>query len=452
MKNILYTFIFFLAFKFTTTAQQIGSIEQFNLSNGLQVSIIQYGQLNTVSVALYINCGKKNETPGQQALAELAAASVSLGNLKYDRQTMNDELFGMGTTIAASSNDNYSVVSSSFTLDDLEKGMDIFSNAVLHPLFPESEIKQIINQTIDFNSTSQMDITQQAQVFSNFWVYGASNPVGRYFYKTQLEKISIAGIKEFYDFNYTPKNSRLVICGMITKDKAKALAEKYFANWQAAYGEVNGVSFESPTIKKKEYAFVNRINATQATLQWNKTGPDTKSKDVLAFRVANSVFNNVLFKEIREKGGKTYGISSDYNYYSASSIYNIRTSVRSDEVLNTIKLFDVTLLNFYNNSISQEQFITAKKSLKNSFLMISDPEDLISFYNPLIYPNPSQAQEFLSIIDKMTLEEVNKIIKKYYSPEAYKLLIAGYKTDLQKQLESLGTFKEFTSIDIAVDQ
>ena len=52
----------------------------------------------------------------------------------------------------------------------------------------------------------------------------------------------------------------------------------------------------------------------------------------------------------------------------------------------------------------------------------------------------------------MTLEEVNKIIKKYYSPEAYKLLIAGYKTDLQKQLESLGTFKEFTSIDIAVDQ
>jgi len=85
---------------------------------------------------------------------------------------------------------------------------------------------------------------------------------------------------------------------------------------------------------------VNRTASIQCALQWNKTAPAIKDKDALAFIIANMIFNEVLFKEIREKGGKTYAISSAHRTSKFSNLMQISCSVRNDEMLNTINLFD----------------------------------------------------------------------------------------------------------------
>ncbi len=448
MKQLLILFSSIHLFIVSSVAQRMPPTEEVVLENGLKVVLIPYGQLKTTSVALYINCGKKNEVPGQQLFSDIAAQCIGFGSSAYSKMQLKDELFKMGTTMSADVNENYTVVEASFTDNDLANGLKVMSSSAMYPLFPEMEIKQYINQILDYNNPMKMDILQQVSLFSGIWVYGNQNPVGRYYNAASLQKVTAADIKEFYEFNYTPKNSRLVLCGNFDKEKVKQMLNDNFGKWKAKYGEVNGVSFESPQMKNKEYGFIHRGSVEQAALQWNKNGPVPGSKDELPFLMANTVFNTVLFKEIREKGGKTYGINSRYNPYTGSSIYTIVTQVRNEEVLNTIKLFDATMSAFYNKEISATDLTVAKKSLRNNWQMIESPEDVISFFNPIIYNKSSLRRTYLSEIDAVTIEDVNRVIKKYYNPATYKLMISGDEQCLDKQLIELKPLRKFNIKDL----
>ena len=429
-------------------AQSFPEVQQFQLPNKLKVYVIPYGEIPTTEVTLFINCGQKNEIPGQQFYSEIVANCLNLGSEKYDRTQLQDELFKLGTGISASSNENYTTVSARFLNENLEQGFDLFSSVIMKPLFPDEELKQYISQTVDFNNLNKMDIGNLASVFSNLSVYGINNPLGRYFYKDQLIKITPVILKDFYSFNYTPGNSRLVICGKTDLASAKLLAEKYFTSWTAPYGEVNGVNFSIDPIKKVEIGFINRSGATQASLQWNKSGPQPLTKDADIFRVANNVFNQVLFKEIREKGGKTYGIRSSYDPGSGSSVFSITTQVRSEEVENTMVLFDQTLKHFFENGINREQFSKAIKSMEKSIVGMDDPSSWAQFFNPILYPNIDARKNIINQINLITLDDVNKIIKKYYTTDSYKLIIAGREDVIAPLIPQWNTLKKYSSNDI----
>jgi zinc protease len=139
---------------------------------------------------------------------------------------------------------------------DLDAGMDLMSAAVLTPTFPKDKIDLLISRNIDFNSPTKMDIAELSSVFSNYFIFGLSNPLGRYFYKTQIQKITPVIIKEYYDFNFTPKNANLIICGSFDVAAIKPIIEKYYGSWKSEFGGANGVSLESPSIKKREIGFV----------------------------------------------------------------------------------------------------------------------------------------------------------------------------------------------------
>ncbi|MEI7801374.1 MAG: pitrilysin family protein [Bacteroidota bacterium] len=451
MKKILILLLFTLHSSFitVTVAQTFPSIEQFQLPNKLKVYIIPFGDVAATQVTLYINCGQKNEIPGQQYYSQIVASSLLFGCEKFDRDSLQDELFRMGTGISASANENYTTVTAKYLTKDLDKGMDIFSSAIMKPLFPDEDLKQEISQLVDFNNLEKLDIGNMTSVFSDLMVYGTDNPLGRYFYKDQLIKITPAVLKDFYSFNYTPGNSKLVICGKFDAAQVKQFVEKYFSSWTAPYGEVNGVNYAIAPVKKKEIAFVNRSNATQAALQWNKIGPAPTSHEADVFRLANFVFSQVLFKEIREKGGKTYGINSSYDPNSGSPVFTIRTQVRAEETKNTMDLFDVTLQNFYNNGITAAQLKTAKNNYEKSIKGMSDPGAITAFFNPVLYSNPELRKGYLAALQLISLDEVNKLIKKYYTPDSYKLLIAGNEASVAPQFPDWSAMKKFTPADIS---
>lgn len=426
--------------------------EQYKLKNGLQVTLIEYGSIDATGISLFVNAGIKNEIPGRQGIAELTAQAVLFGSNKYDRLKQTDLLYTMGTDISSYSNDNFTKISAIFLNRDLETGFDIFAAAVRQPVFPDADVRQSISEYGQFNKSSKMDINVLAERFSKLFVYGASNPLGRNPYPAQMEKIKTTEIKEFYDFNYTPKNSRIVICGKLDKEKVKKLVETYFSDWQAAYGENNQVSLEPPIFNNREYGFVNRDSATQAYLCWIKKAPEANDKDALPFQVATQVFNKILFDEIREKGGKTYNISMGYDDVSLGRIYSIETQTRCEESFNTVTDVDNVLNNFCTKGITAGEFALAKLSMKNEFKSANSPTGISGFYNPLVYTDIGKRANYLAGLEALPLETVNKIIKKYFNPDSYKLMIAGSESGLRESLDKFKNLKRFPNNAIEVDQ
>lgn len=431
-------------------SQVIPTYETFTLKNGLKVYLLQYGKIPAINVKMVLNTGKVNETPGQQNYSQLVSSAILFGNAKYDIEAQSNKAFALGTVLTTANTNDNTAVEINILSKDLDAGLDLISAAVLSPTFPKEKIDLMISQTIDFNSPTKMDIAELADVFSNYSIYGIQNPLGRYFYKTQLQKVTPQIIKEYYDFNYTPKNANLIITGSFDVATIKPIVEKYFGSWKSAFGSSSSVSLESPAIKKREIAFVNRSNATQCALQWNKIAPAVNDKDALAFKIANNIFNEVLFKEIREKGGKTYSIGSSYKVSKFTNLFSVTCSVRSSELFNTVELFDKTLANFNSTPITEEVFKDAVYRYTVSINRLESPEEVASFYNPLVY-NFEKRKEILNDLKALTLDDVNRAIKKHYTSNVYKLTIAGDETKIAEQLTKLKDYKKLVATDIEKD-
>lgn len=448
MKNLGIVFLLFISLVFK--AQVIPTYEVFSLKNGLKVYLLHYGNIPAINVKLVLNTGQVNEAPGQQNYSEILANAILMGNTKYNLETQTNKAFALGTGLSASSSNDNTTISMNILSKDLDAGMDLMSAAVLSPTFPKEKMDLMIAQNIDFNSPTKMDIAELSSVFSDYFMFGLSNPLGRYFYKMQLQKITPAIIKEYYDFNFTPKNANLIICGSFDLTTIKPIIEKYYGSWKSEFGGANGVSLESVSIKKREIGFINRTGATQCALQWNKIAPAVTDKDQLAFTIANSIFNEVLFKEIREKGGKTYSIGSVQETSKYANILTITCSVRSNELFNTIELFDKTLTNFNANPIDANTFKEAVYKRVVGIKRIESPDALSSLYNPLIY-NFEKRKNLINDLNALTIEDIQKVIKKYFTPNIYKLVIAGDETKVAEQLAKLNGLQKFSASDIEKD-
>lgn len=446
-KFILLSFVFIVSLAYS---QEIPKLETYTLKNGVKIYLMQYGKIPAVYVRFVINTGEKNEAPGQQGYGELAAKLLLQGNSKYTQEQQNDIAFKLGGSLDYDVNKDNTQITATFLTKDFDQGMDLFSSAILKPTYNKEKVDLMISQYIDYGLISKMDVSQLADVFSDLNMYGTSNPLGRYHYKAQLKLVTPEKIKEFHDFNYTPKNSSIVVCGNFNSDEVKAIVEKYFGTWQSVYGEVNGVSLDVPQIKKKEIAFINRNSATQCALQWNKTAPSLKDKDLLAFNVANSIFNVVLFSEIREKGGKTYSIGAGHAASQFSNLLTISCSVRSEEMLNTINLFDKTLMDFSKAEFTQEDFDKAITGLKIRIMSSEMPSAISSIYNPLLY-DFNKRKNYLNDLAAVKMEDVKRIIKKYWTPEVYKLVVAGDETKVVAQLNSIKGLVKYKATDIEKD-
>lgn len=180
MKYIFISLIASVTFLSKAVSQSIPTTEEFFLDNGLKVIMIPYGQLKTMSAALYVNCGVKNETPGRELFSEIAAQCITMGSTSYDKKTLKDNLFKMGTTLDVDVNENFTSVESAFTEKDYDAGLALMAASVISPAFNEAEIKQYISQILDYNNPMKLDILQQVQLYSKLWVYGTQNPIGRF--------------------------------------------------------------------------------------------------------------------------------------------------------------------------------------------------------------------------------------------------------------------------------
>ena len=443
-------FIFCILAALSSIAQVAPTYETFNLKNGLKVYLLQYGNIPAINVKLVLNTGKVNETPGQQNYSDIVSNAILMGNTKYDAETQTNKAFALGTSLSASSSNDNTTIEMNILSKDLDTGMELMSAAVLTPTFPKDKIDLLISRNIDFNSPTKMDIAELSSVFSNYFIHGLSNPLGRYFYKTQIQKITPVVIKEYYDFNFTPKNANLIICGSFDASSIKPIIEKYYGTWKSEFGGANGVSLESPSIKKREIGFINRTGATQCALQWNKIAPAVTDKDQLAFSLANGIFNEVLFKEIREKGGKTYGIGSSQRSSKYSNLFTIACSVRSNELLNTIELFDKTLVNFNSTLIDEAKFKETVYKRIVGIKKMESPDEISNFYNPLVY-NFEKRKNIINDLNALTLDDINKVIKKYFTPNVYKLVISGDQTKVLDQLTKINSLQRFSASDIEKD-
>src|ERR1700757_3669121 len=139
--RFLVSTVLVLGFAWTSSAQtlKLPLHEKIVLKNGLTLLLMEKHGVPIVDFAAIVKGGSVADPEGQAGLASVTAGLLRKGTTKRSAQQFAADLDFIGAEFAADASADYSTISSEFLAKDVDKGLDLFSDALLHPAFAQAE-------------------------------------------------------------------------------------------------------------------------------------------------------------------------------------------------------------------------------------------------------------------------------------------------------------------------
>jgi len=123
--------------------------EKYVLKNGLTVLLLEKHGVPMINVFALLKTGSAADPSGQSGLASVTAGLLRKGTKGRTAQQFAADLDYIGGEFEAEAGADYSSVAAEFLTKDLERGLGLFSDAVLHPTFPQAEVDKLLAQSVD---------------------------------------------------------------------------------------------------------------------------------------------------------------------------------------------------------------------------------------------------------------------------------------------------------------
>jgi zinc protease len=175
------------------------------------------------------------------------------------------------------------------------------------------------------------------------------------------------------------------------------------------------------------------MSVPQPTVIFGLPGIMRPDPDFLPGYVANYIlggggFSSRLMDEVRVKRGLTYGVSTQLTAYNRAAIMLGSVATRADAVRQTISVVRDTLADVAAKGVTQQELDDAKTYLTGSF-----PIAFASNAGIAAQLSTFQRQGLdigyvarrNSLIQAVTLEDVNRVAKKLFDPARLTVIVAG---------------------------
>jgi len=288
------------------------------LSNGLRVFVVTDHRQPAVAVRLVLmSAGAIRDPAGTPGIAAMTANMLTQGTTTRSAQQFAQAIDFVGGSINAEAGDDATGASATVVSRDLDLGMDLLSDAVLHPAFAQQELERQRQQTLSGLRVNYSDPGFLASAVFDRTVYGAS-PYGMPGDGTPdtVAKITRDDLVKFHDANYVPNEALIAFAGDVTPERAFALAQKYFGSWQRKEIPQESVAAPAPA-SGLHFIVIDKPDAVQTQIRAGKLGIRRNNPNYIPLLVTNRIFgggyNSRLNTEVRIKKGLTYGANSSFD-------------------------------------------------------------------------------------------------------------------------------------------
>ncbi|MEZ5044927.1 MAG: insulinase family protein [Saprospiraceae bacterium] len=409
------------------TRIELGKSEQFKLDNGLEVIVVENHKLPRISVQLFVNVPPLPE--GEKAgLSQIAGQLLEAGTTNREKAEIDHAIDFIGASLSASANGVFGTALSKHK----ETLVDLISDVLLHPAFPEAEFEKIKKQTISGITLGKDDPGQMSANVSNVVTYGKDHPYGELLSEVSVSLIDLEDCKKYYQTFFKPNLSYLVFVGDITAADAKKMAKKYFDKWEQSF------VLKDELVKPKapegnQVNFVSKPGAVQSVV--NITYPvDYKpgSPDAIKISILNQILGGAffgrLFKNIREDKGYSYGAYSSISNDPVVGSFSANANVRNEVTDSAIVEFLYEMKRISTELVTDEELQTAKNMLMGSFARsMEQPSTIASFaLNIARFKLPADYYAtYLERLNTITKADILEAAKKYIKPNNAHIVVVG---------------------------
>jgi zinc protease len=427
---------------------QLPEAKRVKLPNGLVVLLLERHDLPLTAVTIELRSGSlqdPNDKPGVSAITE---ELLRKGTESKNAEQIAGEIDFIGMQ-AGSRGGGYDAtdLSADFLAKDTDKALGILSDVVLHPVFPEAELKKTIAQRQERLKTEKDNVQGAVSQYFLATLY-AGHPYSRGTLTTEasLGSITRDDVTAFYKRVYTPANAVISVVGDFNSAEMEAKLKGLFGGWKGVAPAAVAVPSMKPVVGR-HVLLVDKPDATQTYFILGNVGISETDPDRAAVRVVNTLyggrFTSIFNEELRIKSGYSYGASSGFQQYRTPGPFLMSTYTRNATTEPAIdKTFEV-VGRLHGHPFTDADLTSAKNYIRGTFPPSLETSPALAgrlARNEVSGISRGQFNGELAEEQATTLANANRVIDKDFpAKDNYVLVMVGKASEIGKLAEKYGT-------------
>lgn len=409
------------------------------LENGLRVVIFEDRRLPLVSFRMAFLSGDIDDPEGSVGLTSAVAAMLTEGTQNYSSRDLAQKIERIGGSLSANASDDFTVVSGSALSLYGTEILQLISEILFRPTFPENELDLYRRNTVENLKFQRSQPGFLANEQAARLIYG-DHPYSRISPgASDIEKLTRGELINFHRQTFVPNNAVLIAVGDVETDAFIDQVRGEFGAWPS--GEWKRRPFAAqPQRSGTSLTIVDRPGSAQANIVMANKGIDRHSPDYFPLLVMNQILgagaSSRVFMNLREEKGYTYGAYTRLDAKQLGGDFEATAEVRTAVTGDSLKEFMYELNRIRADKASDEELRDAKNFLTGVFPIRAETQEGLTglILNQELYGLPEDyLQTYREKIDAVTLDDVLDAAKKYVLPDQMAIVIVGDAEDVFSQ-------------------
>ncbi len=391
-----------------------------------------------VIYSMLIKSGTLDDLQGEAGVTELMIKLIQRGSKNYTAERLAERIDFLGARVDFWVGREYILMEAMFLAKDHREGLDILSDIILNPTFPDSELEISRRELIaEIKSVMQSPQAIAEDYLRNLIYQDYPLPLGETKSLTSVNSIKREDIVEIYNCHFSPTNIVLLVIGDVQTDSILRDIRLRFEQWSQKERiprlRYTGADLRVQSEPLPRIRLVDKPGLTQSFIALGFPSIKRNSPDYFPYLAINHIlggagFSSRLQSVVRAEKGKTYSISSRFEAGVEAGPFMIRTFTRSAQTREMVDLIKGVLTELKEKGITAEELAEMKSSQIGGYqLRFQTPSDLAR--EILLTEHFGLGIDFLRTypekIGRLTVEDVNRVAKKYLDDKTFSLVVVG---------------------------
>jgi predicted Zn-dependent peptidase len=418
--------------------------ETTTLPNGFRIVTTPMPSTQAVSVNLFVGVGSRSEPQRLNGVTHFLEHMVFKGTERRpDATIIAQEIEGAGGTLNAYTNKEFTCYWNIVPFDRFETALDVEADMLLCSKLEQSEIdreRTVVQQELKRNHDNPGSWAGRLIGTSVYgeqpsgWDVGGSVEL--------VQEMQRPDFVEHIEAWYRPSNIVVSVAGNVTHEQVVRFADPLFRGMRS--GPLPSVIAYEPGITGPRVAIDSR-EIDQCTLFIGLPIFGRDDPDRFALRIMNDVLgagmSSRLFREVRERRGLAYSVSSGYGYLADAGVFTISAGVNREKLTETIKVCMDEAEKLVTDTVPEDELRKAKDHNIGRFrLSLETAFSLGQRHGELLITKGAieSVDEVVAQVEAVTADDVIRVARRLLDRSKLHAAVVGPKLDEAEIEAALG--------------
>jgi len=398
------------------------------LPNGVRIITEEIEHVRSAAIGIWVGAGSRDEREGYEGISHFMEHMFFKGTERRTARALAESLEAVGGQLNAFTTKEYTCYYVRVLDEDLDLAIDVLSDMFFHSLFDEMEIekeKNVVIEEIKMYEDSPDELIHD--IFSeHVW---NEHPLGKPILGTEesIRALSRDKIMQFLSEHYAPDNVVIAVAGKIKHEDVVAKLSDQFGTFRRGGRRVLEGTPIGLTVEHYQ-----KKDTEQMHILLGVPGLGQDDDDIYAMHIFNNILggglSSRLFQKIREQRGLAYSVYSYHATYVDTGLFAIYAGTSPKNTKEVIECILQELKEIKQQDITEGELVRTKAQIKGGlYLGLEAVSSRMSRLGKteLTYNRVLSPEEVIEKLEKVTLEDVSRLIGRLWQREKISIMTLG---------------------------